>query len=95
MDLRRELPHALRDRLAVGEHDVAAGQDLLVVAVDSIVARRDPGRVPRAVVVDDVGHDEVGIESVGERREVVVASDTPRRPSAGRRRRDLAAPTRT
>ena len=81
--LGREPLHALGDRLAVREHDVAAGQDVLVVPLDAVV-QRGVLVVPGAVVVDDVGDDDVGVERVDDPGKVGVGRVHPedRRPVA-------------
>lgn len=58
MDLRREAGHALRHRLAVGKHEVAAGQDLVVVLVHLVVFG-GADRMPAPVVVNHVSDDQI------------------------------------
>ncbi len=81
MDLRRERTQPLRDRLTVGEDDVAAPEDRLVVAFDPVALPRTL-RVPRAVVVHHVGHDHVGVERVDDEGGIQVGRMEPeeRRP---------------
>ncbi len=71
-----ELLDRVRHRIAVGDHDVAASQDLALVTVGQVSERRVVG-VPGAGVVHHVGNHEIRLELVDHAGDVLVDGVDP------------------